>query len=251
MPRGPGVPAVPSREEIVMRAFELRRPLAPKGWGSARELLEAIAEVLHKPKTSSTVRETWRVARDSLRKKAYLSEKLFPTPGGPEIRYALRVVDRKISIPADQLDTLTQEDRERLFPPQQLSKLEESKRRRELGDALVAGLNVVQGVFLAGASTADLERELLSRLDPPTPEPPSRFAMDHPDDLKLRAEFARRPSAEFAIKLYEAVKGSAAPPSTRSTGPQTPTPRRASSGRRRRGTPARSASPGRRRHRAS
>lgn len=234
-----------------MRAFDHRRPIAPNGWGSAPEMIEAIAAVLERPKTSSTVRETWRLGRDALLKKAYLSRRVFDGKKGPEIRYALRYVDGNVSLPYEQYRDLSDADRELLFPHRELTKSERTQYSRELGAVLSTGLSRVRGVILTTFSTGDLEAELLKRLDPPAPELPGPFALTTPADLKVREELLRRPSLEFAAKLYEAVKGSGAQPSTHSTEPQTPTLRRASSVRRRRGTRARSASPERRRSLAS
>jgi hypothetical protein len=228
-----------------MRAFEYRRPIAPNGWGSAPELVGAIAAVLRKSKASSTVRETWRLGRDALLKKAYLSRKVFDGKKGPEIRYALRYVDGKVSIPADQYGDLTPEEKELLFPTRKLSPAESLKARQELGDTLMKGFSFVKNAMVSGATTAELEEELIQRLDPNYSEPLGPlYELSSEEEKQEARKLKRAPSPAFLEKLRLELTGSVTPPSTRSGARRTPSRLPASSARPRRERPSRTASKG-------
>lgn len=200
MSRPVGSVAVASREDVVVRAFRRLLNRNPGGWFAATELQAAIAEDLAKDKSGSTVREAWRVGRAALKRKHYLSAKAFDTPRGHEIRYYLRAIDGRITIPYDQYRDLSSVEREALFPPPVLT--EEERRRRfkaNVGPAL-EGLVLLRKLALGGATTDELEAELLSRFSPP--DPPSPFAQAHPEMLELQ----RPPSATFAREVLSRTR---------------------------------------------
>ena len=99
MPRVAGTEAIASREDVVIRAFRNLLVTQPGGWYSSEQLISAIALDLGKPKSGSTVRETWRLGRNALLKQGYLGTKSLVGPRGPEIRFYLRYIDGKLRVP--------------------------------------------------------------------------------------------------------------------------------------------------------
>ncbi len=222
----------------MIRAFRKLMADSPGGWYSASQIQASIAADLNLPKAHSTVRETWRFGKKSLLAKIYLGVRTFQPPRGPEIRYYLRYIDGRISVPADQYIQLTQAERDRLFPPRKRTEAEERESRKEFGKMLSGGISFLTKLALASESTEHLENELLERLRWPATEANAPFSAELPDLRKAHVEFRRPPSMEFALAIQAGLKGSGAPPSSRSAAPRTPSRRRATSGLPRRRKPS-------------
>jgi hypothetical protein len=246
MPRRVGTEAANSRQDVVIRAFRRLMSESPGGWYSAPQVQGAIGADLALPRAHSTVRESWRFGKRSLLAKSYLGVRTFQTTRGPEIRYFLRYVDGRISVPADQFHQMPREERERLFPPPVRTEAEERAAGKEAMKTLAKGLSWLTKLALAAESTDALEQELLDRLRNPATQATSGFAEDHPELQQAHVRFRRPPSLEFARAIEAGLTGSGAPPSSRSTAPQIPSPRRAGVEPRRRRQPSRRASSTRR-----
>jgi hypothetical protein len=242
MPREVGSKAVPSREEVVVQAFRSLMKSHPGGWYSATQLCAQIATDLNLRKESSTVRENWRFGRKSLSKKAYLGKRLFEAKRGPEVRYFLRAIDGKISVPADQYSQMSDAERDLLFPLPVRTQEDRQKLERAGWDRLGKGLALAGNIFLASTSTEALEQELLRRLTAEYDSAEADLIKDQPQlHQEAHRRIHRRPTAEFGRELLTRLQGSEGRPSNHLVEPRTPIRHRASSELRRRQRPSRTA----------
>lgn len=223
---------------MVIRAFRELMTESPGGWYSAPQIQAAIGADLGLPRGHSTVRETWRFGKKSLLAKLYLGVRTFPAPSGPEIRYYLRYVDGRISVPADQYLQMPPEERERLFPPPVRTQAEQRESEREAMKSFAKGLSLLSDLALSAETTERLEKELISRLQMSVTLETKGISRDDPEMAAARMRAYRPPSTQFVHDLLAGLKDSGGLPSTRSAVRRTPSRRLEAAALRRQRTPS-------------
>lgn len=188
MPREYGTKGVADRALEVQRAIQRLMVKSPEGWFTARQIQEEIGRELGKPPAGSTVREIWRLGRLELRKRAWLKVRVREDPENPEeFEYQLRVFEgRKIVVPASDYLSMSERERDALFPPRQPNPEESAQAFHEGLEAVTNIMAALGEGWLETQPTEVLEREIRRREHLPAPSDVAEEELRRLDPKRFR-----------------------------------------------------------------